>query len=69
MFPWQRTKELGNLSMFLLTQRNPDVCMEILAVGNLAVTFLAGGHWGCKRVSVCVRAYTCIFVCYAANGI
>lgn len=25
MFPWQRTKELGNLSMFLLTQRNPDV--------------------------------------------
>lgn len=25
MFPWQRTNELGNLSMFLLTQGKPDV--------------------------------------------
>lgn len=45
------------------------MCMESLAVGNLAVTFLASGHCGCKHVSVCIHAHAFIFVCYAANGI
>lgn len=68
MFPWQQTKELGNLSMFLLTHRNPDVHREP-GMGKLAVTSLATGH--CRGVSLCVCVRVCAraCACYAANGI
>lgn len=66
MFPWQRTKKPGNLSMFLLMQRNPDVHGEP-GMGELAVTSLAAGHRGCVYLRECAR--TCACVCYAANGL
>lgn len=47
MFPWQWTNELGNLSMFLLTQGNPDVHGE---PGNVESGSDLLSHWGWKCV-------------------